>query len=360
MKRERGFLSERSRNMSSAEDLEYPRTLIQYQNGFLISKVMFAACELGVFDFLSKSEETLSSKAIAEELGASLQGMERLLDACVGLKLLTVEVKKGGVFYGNTEISRLYLTKSSPKSQYHNLIYYSKTIYPCWHYLTDAVREGKNQSERAFGVSSNDIFEALYRSEEEMIKFMSGLNAIWSICGKDVIAAFDLAPFTMIYDLGGGAGALAQECVSLYPNCTVTIFDLPKVVRTAKKHFVSSEESRINFHEGDFFKDSVPEADLYILARILHDWTDEKCVQLLTKVQKACKMGGGVLLVETLLSEDRSGPLESQLYSLNMLVQTEGKERTSTEYSALLAAAGFKEIEIKKTGKLYDAMLGRK
>lgn len=36
-----------------------------------------------------------------------------------------------------------------------------------------------------------------------MIKFMSGLNAIWSICGKDVIAAFDLAPFTMIYDLGG-------------------------------------------------------------------------------------------------------------------------------------------------------------
>ncbi|XP_077199451.1 acetylserotonin O-methyltransferase isoform X2 [Paroedura picta] len=321
---------------------------------------MFAACELGVFDLLSKSEETLSAKAIAEELDTSLQGMERLLDACVGLKLLNIEVQKGEAFYGNTEISHLCLTKSSPKSQYHNLMYYSKTIYPCWHYLTDAVREGKNQSERAFGVSSNEIFEALYRSEEEMIKFMSGLNAIWSICGKDVIAAFDLTPFTMIYDLGGGAGALAQECLSLYPNCTVTIFDLPKVVETAKKHFVSSEGSRINFHEGDFFKDSIPEADLYILARILHDWTDEKCVQLLTKVQRACKTGGGVLLVETLLNEDKSGPLESQLYSLNMLVQTEGKERTSTEYSTLLSAAGFKEINIKKTGKLYDAILGRK
>ncbi|XP_054830741.1 acetylserotonin O-methyltransferase [Eublepharis macularius] len=360
MKKERGFLSEQSRNMSLAEDLEYPHTLIQYQNGFLISKVIFAACELGVFDLLSKSEETLSLRTIAEELGTSLQGMERLLDACVGLKILAVEVKKEGAFYGNTKISSLYLTKSSPKSQYHNLMYYSKTIYLCWHYLTDAVREGKNQSERAFGVSSHDIFEALYRSEEEMIKFMSGLNAIWSICGKDVIAAFDLAPFTMIYDLGGGAGALAQECVSLYPNCTVTIFDLPKVVQTAKKHFVSSEDSRINFHEGDFFKDPIPEADLYILARILHDWADEKCVQLLTKVQKACKTGGGVLLVETLLNEDKSGPLESQLYSINMLVQTEGKERTSTEYSMLLAAAGFKKIEIKKTGKLYDAILGRK
>lgn len=41
------------------------------------------------------------------------------------------------------------------------------------------------------------------RSEEEMIKFMYGLNAIWSICGRDVIAAFDLSAFTVIYDLGG-------------------------------------------------------------------------------------------------------------------------------------------------------------
>lgn len=43
----------------------------------------------------------------------------------------------------------------------------------------------------------------MIRSEEEMIKFMYGLNAIWSICGRDVIAAFDLSAFTVIYDLGG-------------------------------------------------------------------------------------------------------------------------------------------------------------
>ncbi|KAH0624663.1 hypothetical protein JD844_032343 [Phrynosoma platyrhinos] len=286
MKRERGFLTDHCRKMSSAEDLEYPHILIQYQNGFLISKVMFTACELGIFDLLRESEKNLPSKVIAERLGCSLHGMDRLLDACVA-------------FYGNTEISNLYLTKSGPKSQYHNLMYYSKTIYLCWHYLTDAVREGENQYERAFGISSKDVFEALYRSEEEMMKFMYGLNATWSICGRDVLAAFDLSPFTVICDLGGGAGALAHECISLYPNSAVTIFDLPKVVETAKKHFVSSEECRITFHEG-----------------------------------------GGVLLIETLLNEDKSGPLESQLYSLNMLVQTEGKERTTTEYSKLLTAAG--------------------
>ncbi|NXF96738.1 ASMT methyltransferase, partial [Eubucco bourcierii] len=346
--------------MGSMEDFDYPRLILQYNSGFLVSKVMFTACELGVFDLLLETGEALSSDTIAARLSTSTTGMERLLDACVGLKLLTVELTQEGAFYRNTEMSNIYLTKSSPKSQYHIIMYYSNSVYSCWHYLADAVREGRNQYERAFGISSNDPFGAMYRSEEEMLKFMAGQNSVWSICGRDVLAAFDLSPFTQIYDLGGGGGALAQECVSLYPNSRVTIYDLPKVVQVAKSHFIPREECRITFHSGDFFNDSIPEAELYILSKILHDWDDDKCRQLLAKVYNACKPGGGVLLVESLLNEDKSGPLETQLYSMNMLVQTEGKERTSAEYSKLLEAAGFGEIHIKRTGKLYDAVLGRK
>ncbi|XP_072209323.1 acetylserotonin O-methyltransferase isoform X2 [Excalfactoria chinensis] len=299
--------------MDSTEDPDYPQIIFQYSNGFLVSKVMFTACELGVFDLLLESGRPLSLDVIAASLGTSIMGMERLLDACVGLKLLAVELRGEGAFYRNTEISNIYLTKSSPKSQYHIMMYYSNTVYLCWHYLADAVREGRNQYERAFGISSKDLFGAMYRSEEEMLKFLAGQNSIWSICGRDVLTAFDLSPFTRIYDLGG-----------------------------------------------DFFKDSIPEADLYILSKILHDWDDEKCRQLLAEVYQACRPGGGVLLVESLLSEDRSGPVETQLYSLNMLVQTEGKERTAAEYSELLGAAGFREVQVRRTGKLYDAVLGRK
>ncbi|XP_042722911.1 acetylserotonin O-methyltransferase isoform X3 [Lagopus leucura] len=305
--------------MDSTEDLDYPQIIFQYSNGFLVSKVMFTACELGVFDLLLESGQPLSLDVIAARLGTSIMGMERLLDACVGLKLLAVELRREGAFYRNTEISNIYLTKSSPKSQYHIMMYYSNTVYLCWHYLTDAVREGRNQYERAFGISSEDLFGAMYRSEEEMLKFLAGQNSIWSICGRDVLTAFDLSPFTQIYDLGGGGGALAQECVFLYPNCTVTVYDLPKVVQVAKERLVPPEERRIAFHEG-----------------------------------------GGVLLVESLLRGDRSGPVETQLYSLNMLVQTEGKERTAAEYSELLGAAGFRDVRVRRTGKIYDAVLGRK
>ncbi|XP_053733662.1 acetylserotonin O-methyltransferase isoform X1 [Synchiropus splendidus] len=338
----------------------YPRKILEYLEGFLISKTVFTSCELGVFDVLMRSGCPLSAEEISQKVGASLDGTERLLAACSGLQLLHTHHRSGQVLYSNTEQASVYLTQSSPTSLYHSIQYSSRTIYLCWHYLTDAVREGRNQYEKAFGVRSTDLFQALYRSEEEMVKFMHLMNSIWNICGRDVVTAFDLSPFKVICDLGGCSGALAKQCTSAYPGCTVTIFDLPKVVHTSRKHFVTQDERRISFHEGDFFKDPLLEADLYILARILHDWTDERCVELLSKVYKACKPGGAVLLVEALLHEDGSGPLTAQLYSLNMLVQTEGRERTGSQYAALLTASGFTNIQQQRTGKTYDAVLAHK
>ncbi|CAB1328744.1 unnamed protein product, partial [Coregonus sp. 'balchen'] len=164
----------------------------------------------------------------------------------------------------------LLASSQRPLSLEESIHYSSKTIYLCWHYLTDAVR-----------------------SEEEMVKFMQLMNSIWNICGRDVVTAFNLSPFTTIYDLGGCSGALAKQCVLTYPECTVTIFDLPKVVKTSREHFVTDDNQRVSFHEGDFFKDALPDADLYILARILHDWTDERSIELLTKVYRACRPDGG-------------------------------------------------------------------
>ena len=42
---------------------------------------------------------------------------------------------------------------------------------------------------------------------------------------------------------------------------------------------------------GDFFRDPLPDADLYVLARVLHDWADEKCSQLLARVHHVCRPG---------------------------------------------------------------------
>ena len=70
--------------------------------------------------------------------------------------------------------------------------------------------------------------------------------------------------------------------------------------------------------------------------------------------------GGGILVIERLLDADGRGPLTTLLYSLNMLVQTEGRERTPGQYCALLAPAGFRDMRCQRTGGTYDAVLARK
>ncbi|XP_005406573.1 PREDICTED: acetylserotonin O-methyltransferase [Chinchilla lanigera] len=373
--------------MGSAEDRAY-QALCDCAHGFMVSQVVFAACELGVFDVLAEAPGPLDVGAVVMRLGTSSHGTELLLDACVSLKLLTLETRSGKAFYSNTELASTYLSSPSPKSQRHMLLYMARTTYRCWGHLAEAVREGKNQYQKAFGVPSHDLFTAIYRSEGEQLQFMRGLQEVWSISGRSVMTAFDLSPFPLICDLGGerltlmselwrrasprllrvhavcplvgGSGALAKECISVYPDAKVTVFDIPDVVRVAKTHFDFPEEGRISFQEGDFFQDRLPEADLYILARVLHDWADAKCLALLARIHRVCRPGGGVLVVESVLDEDRRGPRTTLLFSLNMLLQTEGRERTPGQYHTLLAAAGFGDFRLRRTGSVYDAMLARK
>lgn len=340
----------------SQSELDYPFKLLEYFNGFRVSKVIFSACELGVFDLLLKSQEPLSAQHVARELSTSVDGMERLLDALVGIEILEVETTNGTALYSSTDVANLYLAKGSAKSLHDMIVYQSQTIYPLWNNMGDAVREGKNQNEKTFGLPPEEIFQAIYRSEEEMLKFMGLMNSSWVLDGHDIVTAFNLSGFQNIVDLGGCTGALAREMAKAYPSSSVAVFDLPQVVELAQKHFCQ-ENDVITFQTGDFFSGEVPPADLYVLARIIHDWPEEKCLTLLKKIYEACKPGGGVLLVETMLFENRRGPVMAQLFSLNMLVQAEGRERPPSEYTHILNKSGFCNVQVCRTGKTYDAIL---
>ena len=64
--------------------------------------------------------------------------------------------------------------------------------------------------------------------------------------------------------------------------------------------------------------------------------------------------------MEKLLNEDGVGPVAANMQSLNMLIVTEGKERSLGEYTRLLRKAGFTQIEGVRTGAYLDAILAAK
>jgi acetylserotonin O-methyltransferase len=312
-----------------------PAPILDLIEAFRRSKTMFAAVHLGVFD------------------GARPEGaaMDRLLEACVALGLL----ERRGDEFVNTRIADEYLCRSSPRSLAGYIRYSNNALYPLWSHLEDAAMEGTNRWAQTFGAPAG-IFSHFFKTEESKRDFLGGMHGLGMISSPAVVSAFDLSRFRRLVDLGGGTGHLALAARHRYPHLSVTLFDLPETIEVARD-YVPENVSMIG---GDFFTDDLPPSDLYAVGRILHDWSDEKNHRLLTRIHAALAPRGALLVAERILNEDRRGPLSTHMQSLNMLVCTEGRERTLSEYSALLREAGFQKIEGRITGALLDAILAFK
>jgi len=294
--------------------------------------------------------------SLARELGASADALERLLDSCVALGL----IEKQGELYSNSPVAATYLTRSSPHTLAGYILYSDRALYLLWGNLESAIREGTDRWKQTFGGQAS-IFDHFFRTDEARRDFLSGMNGFGQLSSPAVVAAFDLGRFCRLVDLGGGTGHLALTACARYPHLQATVFDLPAAIATAREYVgCSTPRSALAFVEGDFFTDPLPEADIFALGRVLHDWSEEKVRTLLRKVWERLPPGGALLIAEKLLNDDKTGPVPALMQSLSMLVCTEGKERTLAEYTALLREAGFVRVEKKVTDAPLDAILAVK
>jgi acetylserotonin N-methyltransferase len=335
-------------------NLPDPAPIIDIMDAFRRSKTMFAAVNFGIFDMLA--EGPLTASEIASRLHTNGSATHRLLEACAGLNLL--ENREGA--FSNTPEADLYLRQSSPQSLAGYILYSNQALYYCWGNLEDAIREGTPRWEQTFG-TARPIFEHFFSTPEKMRTFTMGMHGLGLSTSPFVVRAFDLTEFRTMADLGAATGHLVITACEAFPHLRGVAFDIAQIIPIAQEFIdASTARDRLCAQAGDFFEGDLPVADLYALGRILHDWGEDKIRLLLRKIYEALPVDGGLLIAEKLLLEDRSGPLSAHLQSLSMLLVTEGKERSLSEYAALLEEAGFVEIEGRRTGRYLDAMLARK
>ncbi|MGI8746440.1 MAG: methyltransferase [Bryobacteraceae bacterium] len=291
---------------------------------FRRSKTMFVAVELGIFDGKRPSD---------------FKELHRLLGACAALGLLE---KRSDDFVNTPEADR-YLRSDSPDTLCGYIRYSNEALYPMWGHLEDAVREGTHRWKQAFDLEG-PLFSHFFRTDAAMRDFLIGMHGFGQISSPAVVSAFDLSRFHHLVDLGGATGHLAAAARERYPNLETTVLDIPRVAAMFP-----------GVTGGDFFADPLPAADLYAAGRILHDWSDEKIDRLLRKIYDALPEGGGLLIAEKLLED-----VPAHMQDLNMLIATEGRERTAEEYAALVKRAGFPGVESRRTGTPLDATLAIK
>lgn len=331
-----------------------PSLVLELIDAFRRSKIMFTAVSLGIFDRLGEGAQ--DAQALAALTGTQPDALERLLDACVAMNLLA----KHDGRYTNLPVADTYLSRSSPSTLSGYILYSNRALYPLWGNLEEALREGSNRWEQTFG-TAGPIFSHFFKTEEAKRDFLAGMHGFGLLSSPLVATALDLSHFRRLVDLGGASGHLAIEICRKYPEIRATVFDLPVVTEITQEYVAhTGMADRIAVVSGDFFKDPLPEADLFSVGRILHDWSESKIRQLLGKIHERLPSRGALLIAERLLNGDKTGPLSALLQSLSMLVCAEGKERTITEYEALLRQAGFADIQGRNTGGVLDAILAVK
>src|SRR5689334_22976157 len=142
-----------------------PSVVLDLIEAFRRSKAMFAAVSLGLFDALDAGPR--SAATLARELQVNPDPLERLLDGCVGLHLLT----KNGGQYANTPAAATYLCRSSPRRLTGYIQYSNAFLWKLWANLEDAVREGTNRWQQTFGWKE-PIFDSFFRTEEAKREFL--------------------------------------------------------------------------------------------------------------------------------------------------------------------------------------------
>jgi len=94
---------------------------------------------------------------------------------------------------------------------------------------------------------------------------------------------------------------------------------------------------RCEYVGGDMFE-SVPEADAYVLKWILHDWSDEECVDILATIREDAPADARLFVVEAVVPGPEQSHFSKQL-DVAMLAHMGGRERTRDEYATLLSRA---------------------
>ncbi|HEX5088906.1 MAG TPA: methyltransferase [Nocardioides sp.] len=333
-----------------------PVPLMQLATAFWAFKTLAAAHELDLFPRLSGTPG-VTSLELAEAWGIEERPADMLLTGCSALGLL--EKREGR--YVNSPLAEEFLVRGRPYYFGGFVQMLDQRLYPGWGRLTEAIRT--NRPTTWDPVVQDSLFDG--EDPELLAVFWEAMHSLSTFTARELGRAIDLSDARRLLDVGGGSAAYDIELCRLHPDLTATVYDLPKVVDIAAgKVREAGLDGRIETVAGDFFADaSLPGGhDTVLLSMILHDWAEERGRAILQKCWTALPSGGRLVIAELLVDDERTGPPAAALMSLNMLVETEGRNYTPAEYEAWLAELGFVDVHTVwfEAPGANGAVIGRK
>jgi O-methyltransferase domain len=306
-----------------------------------LGRVLPMIADLGIADELAGGPRLVPE--LARATGTDPDALGRCLRALASVGVFGDD---GSGAYINTPLSET-LRRDAPVSMRGM----ARLIgLPChlraWDSFPDALRSDGSRSVWELA-HEMPLFAYFAEHAADAAVFQEGMTAFSGIEAQAVVDAYDFQHVETVVDVGGGHGLLLATILGANPGVDGVLFELPFMLEGARGLLAGAGmNERCRIEGGDFFA-SVPAGDTHILKNIVHDFDDDQVVTILRNCRAAVSPGGRVLIVQEALPPG-DAPSFGKLLDLQMLL-IGGRERTESQYRALLNDSGYELTRIIET-----------
>jgi hypothetical protein len=323
--------------------------MVEMINAYQVSQAICVAAQLGIADLLKDGVK--SSEELAQLTGVDRQSLYRLLRS---LASFGVFAEYGNEYFGLTPLAATLQTDSPDSVRAWAIMSGEKWHWELWGNLIESVKTGKTAVEYTFG--KPNIFEYFVQDSQAGDHFDQAMTNLASLNNSAIATGYDFSGISKLVDVGGGYGSHLTTILKSYPSIKGVLFDQPSVIAGAKEFIAENGlAQRCELVAGDFFQSVPAGGDAYLLKTVIHDWDDDRAIQILKHCRRAMVNHSKLLLVEAVIPPGNT-PYFGKLLDLEMLTTSGGRERTEEEYRTLFTAAGFKLTKVFATASPWKVI----
>ncbi len=325
-----------------------PFRLVQIGSAYWQSRALFVAARLDVATVLGT--ERLDASELAGRVGANGDALGRLMRFLAAMGIFE---ETAPMVFRNNKLSDCLRSHDSQSVRAMIMMHNSEAISRPWFEQLEAgIRSGTPPFRLSHG---EDLFDYLDHHADFYRQFSEAMGSVEALAGDGFATDLDWSRFERIIDVGGSRGTKAFAILKRHPKLSALIVDRPQVVEEAQSYWANQQTEgieRLHFQAGDLFE-AIPVAtgpkDIYLLSAVLHGFDDSACIRALQRLHEAIGNSGARAALLEMVVPERGADIASASFDMQMFVGSRGRERTLSEWKAVIQAS---ELVIEEVVRL--------
>lgn len=336
-----------------------PFRLIQISSAFWQSRALYIATKIGIADTVGDSCWKIPD--LANTLEVNEERLYRLMRMLSSIGIFQ-EVRH--YEFINSKLST-YLQEDHSKSVKNMILMHNspEMCKPWYESLEQAIRTNTVPFKMIHGT---DLFEYMDQNKDFNTLFSDAMKCVENITGTHFLDDIDWGKFDRLLDIGGSSGSKSLYILNAHPELKAIVYDRAEIINETKEKLQDTlnktVKSRLKFVSGNFFEsipESISDKDVYFFMAIFHGFDDTQCLQILHNLKKAIGSKRPYIVIADSVAKETNIDSMTASMDMQMLVGTQGKERTLGEWRQLLDKGGFTIEQILDTRSLVKYLIAR-